>query len=221
MHEVTSDHWHEPEGLKNAGYGAWKRPNTPYDDWMEAQGMPIFRGIGVKRVQDMPLKRWNRMGGNGTFIQLYGTEGKWGLYVVEVPGAGALNPERHMYEEIMVVVEGRGTTEIWTDDQKKPHVFEWQQGSMFSVPLNCWHRIVNAVVEPGADSRRNDRAERDEHFPRDRLDLQLSGRLPGALRRQRRLLQAERRHQARSAARAGDVEVESHPRHHERPALSR
>jgi hypothetical protein len=26
----------------------------------------------------------------GTYIQLYGTEGKWGSYVVEVPGAGAL-----------------------------------------------------------------------------------------------------------------------------------
>jgi hypothetical protein len=101
MHEITGEHWHEPEGMKNAGYGAWKRPNTPYDDYMEAQGIPIFRGIGVKRVQDMPLKRWNRMGGNGTFIQLYGTEGRWGCYVVEVPGAGALNPERHMYEEIM------------------------------------------------------------------------------------------------------------------------
>ena len=178
MHEVTSEHWHEPEGLKNAGYGAWKRPNTPYDDYMEAQGIPIFRGIGVRRVQDMPLKRWNRMGGNGTFIQLYGTEGKWGCYVVEVPGAGALNPERHMYEEIMVVVEGRGTTEIWTDDQKKPHVFEWQQGSMFSIPLNTLAPHRQRVVEPGADPRGDDRAQRDEHLPRHRLDLQLPGHLP-------------------------------------------
>jgi quercetin dioxygenase-like cupin family protein len=46
------------------------------------------------------------------------------------------------------VVEGRGTTEIWTDDQKKPHTFEWQRGSMFSVPLNTWHRIVNAGSSP-------------------------------------------------------------------------
>ena len=121
MHDITGEHWHEPQGTKNAGYGSWKRPNTPYDEYMEEQGIPIYRGIGVRRVQDMPLKRWNRMGGNGTFIQLYGTEGKWGCYVIEVPGAGALNPERHMYEEIMVVVEGRGTTEVWTDDQKKPH----------------------------------------------------------------------------------------------------
>jgi quercetin dioxygenase-like cupin family protein len=145
MHEVTSDHWHEPEGLKNAGYGAWKRPNTSYDDFMEEQGVPIFRGIGVRRVQDMPLKPWPRMGGKGTFIQLYGTEGRWGCYVIEVPPAGALNPEKHMYEEIMVVVEGRGTVEIWADGQTKPHTFEWQRGSMFSIPLNTNHRIINAA----------------------------------------------------------------------------
>jgi len=145
MHEVTSDHWHEPEGLKNAGYGAWKRPNTSYDDFMEEQGVPIFRGIGVRRVQDMPLKPWPRMGGKGTFIQLYGTEGRWGCYVIEVPPAGALNPEKHMYEEIMVVVEGRGTVEIWADGQAKPHTFEWQRGSMFSIPLNTNHRIINAA----------------------------------------------------------------------------
>ena len=23
MHDVTTSHWHEPEGTKNAGYGAW------------------------------------------------------------------------------------------------------------------------------------------------------------------------------------------------------
>src|ERR1700704_144302 len=149
MHDITAtEHRHEPQGYKNAGYGAWKRPNTSYDNFMESQGIPIFRGIGVRRVQDMALAPWKRMGGRGTFIQLFGTEGKWGCYVVEVPGAGALNPERHMYEEIMVVVEGRGTTEIWTDDQKKPHTFEWQKGSMFSVPMNTWHRIINAASSP-------------------------------------------------------------------------
>lgn len=148
MHEITGDHWHEPEGLRNAGYGAWKRPNMPYDDFMEEQNVPIFRGIGVRCVQDLQLKPWSRMGGRGTFIQLYGTEGKWGCYVVEVPAAGALVPEKHMYEEIMVVVEGRGTTEIWADGQAKPHTFEWQRGSMFSIPLNTNHRIVNAASSP-------------------------------------------------------------------------
>jgi quercetin dioxygenase-like cupin family protein len=53
-----------------------------------------------------------------------------------------------MYEEIMVVVEGRGTTEIWLDGQTKPHTFEWQRGSMFSIPLNTNHRIINAASSP-------------------------------------------------------------------------
>jgi mannose-6-phosphate isomerase-like protein (cupin superfamily) len=148
MHDVTAPHWHEPKGFKSAGYGAWKRPNMPYDDFMEAQGVPIHRAIGVRRVQDLPLQPWARMGGRGTFIQLFGTEGLWGTYLVEVPGRGALHPERHMYEEIFLVVEGRGTTEIWNDGQKKPHTFEWGKGSMFSVPLNAWHRIVNAGSQP-------------------------------------------------------------------------
>jgi quercetin dioxygenase-like cupin family protein len=65
--------------------------------------------------------------------------------VVEVPGAGALHPEKHMYEEIYLVVEGRGTTEVWQEGDTKKHVFEWQAGSMFSIPINAWHRIVNAT----------------------------------------------------------------------------
>src|SRR6202030_2274757 len=28
------------------------------------------------------------------------------------------------------------------------HVFEWQTGSLFTVPLNAWHRIVNAASSP-------------------------------------------------------------------------
>jgi len=105
--------WREPEKGENAGIGSWNRPNSPYDNFMESQGIPIHRGIGVHRVQDLPLKPWKRLGGQGTFIQLYGTEGLWGCYVVEVPGAGALHPERHVYEEIYLVIEGRGTTEVW------------------------------------------------------------------------------------------------------------
>ena len=49
-----------------------------------------------------------------------------------------------MYEEIFLVVEGRGTTEIWQDGDTKKHVFEWQKGSMFSIPINARYRLVNA-----------------------------------------------------------------------------
>jgi hypothetical protein len=97
MHELTGrTHWHEPTGNNRAGFGAFGRPKTPYDLFMEAEGIPIFRDIGVRKVQNLPLAPWKRLGGKGSYIQLHGTEGKWGCYVVEVPGAGALNEEKHL-----------------------------------------------------------------------------------------------------------------------------
>lgn len=143
---MTSNSWKEPKGEKaKAGFGKFKKLPTPYDTFMEEEGIPVFRGLGIKNVRELPLEPWKRTGGKGSYIQLYGTEGKWGCYVVEVPAAGALNPEKHMFEKIYMVIEGRGSTEVWVEDTGKKHVFEWQKGSIFSIPMNAWHRIVNAT----------------------------------------------------------------------------
>src|SRR3990172_8941042 len=149
MDHPSEQTFKEPTDNKTrAGLGKFLRPNTPYDTFMEAQGIPIYRDIGVRRVQDLPRKPWKRMGGNGTFIQLLGTEGLWGCYVIEVPGAGALNPEKHLYEEQYLVVEGRGTTEVCVEGHPKKQTFEWQRGSVFAIPMNATHRIVNATSSP-------------------------------------------------------------------------
>jgi quercetin dioxygenase-like cupin family protein len=146
-HDAT-DHWHEPKDIaQKAGSGAFRKPAKPYDLFMEEQGIPIVRDFGVAKVQNLPLKPWKRMGGSGTFIQLFGTEGLWGSYVVEIPGGGALEVERHLYEEQFLVVEGRGSAEVWQEGGKKT-VFEWQTGSLFAIPLNAYHRIVNASGAP-------------------------------------------------------------------------
>ncbi len=150
MHDVPGQtHWHEPAGGKRAGFGKFGRPKTPYDLFMESEGIPVFRDIGVSKVQNLPLAPWKRLGGRGTYIQLYGTEGKWGCYVVEVPGAGALNRRKASL---------RGNLSTWSKAAARPkcgstairkrHVFEWQQGSLFSIPVNACHRIVNASSAP-------------------------------------------------------------------------
>ena len=97
--------FNEPGAGEKAGFGKWSTPKSPYDLFMEAQGIPIHRAIGVQKIQDLPLADWKRLGGRGTAIQLLGTEHLWGMYVVEIPGAGALNAERHRYDEIYYVVE--------------------------------------------------------------------------------------------------------------------
>ncbi|MBD3765046.1 MAG: hypothetical protein IE927_10000 [Rhodobacterales bacterium] len=107
---------------------------------MQDDGIPVFRGPGLRRAQDLPLADWPRMGGRGHYIQRHGTEGKWGCSVVEMPAAGALNPEKHLYEEIFYVLEGRGTTEVWIEDGGTWHSFEWQKGSLFSIPVNAVNR---------------------------------------------------------------------------------
>jgi quercetin dioxygenase-like cupin family protein len=137
------------EDLKVVGRFRWKRPPTVYESFIEEEGIPIVRGLGVYDVRDLTLGPWKRTGGNGAYLELNGVGGKSGLYVLEIPPGGALIPERHMYEEIFWVVEGRGTTEIWTDgNPEKKQIFEWQKSSLFSPPLNSWHRLVNAASSP-------------------------------------------------------------------------
>jgi len=127
--------WQEPAGLEMSGFGKWGRPRSPYDVFMEEQGIPVYREIGVSDVRQLPLRPWRRMGGRGTFIQLFGTEGQWGMYVVEIPAGGALNVERHLYEEVFFVMEGRGSTEVWQEGNPKRQMFEWQAGSLFRIPM--------------------------------------------------------------------------------------
>tara|TARA_A100001037_G_scaffold233537_1_gene212146 strand:- start:1932 stop:3158 length:1227 start_codon:yes stop_codon:yes gene_type:complete len=148
-HDVAGDpHWHEPGKDLYAGTPSWPRLATPYDDFMEAQGVPIVREIGISNIFNLPMRRWERMGGHGCFIQLFGTEGKWGSYLIQISGSESLNEERHLYEEIYLVLEGRGTTEIWIENHNRPEIFEWSKGTLFTIPMNVNHRIVNSSSNP-------------------------------------------------------------------------
>ena len=94
-------------------------------------------------------KPWKRTGGRGAYIDLKGMEGFTGMYVGEIPPGAALNPEHHLYEELIYIIQGIGATELWSagDEKRKMH-FEWQQGSLFAIPLNTRHRMINGSREP-------------------------------------------------------------------------
>src|SRR5205823_6132899 len=133
----------EPSGEDGAaGYLVYKRSKSPYERFIEEEGIPIFRGIGVHDVRELPLGAWRRLGGRGSFLYLDGLEAVKGMFVAEIPARGALNPEKHMYDEFFLVIEGRGTTEVWREGDTKRHVFEWQPGTLFMAPINCWHQLV-------------------------------------------------------------------------------
>jgi len=104
----------------------YKPQKAAYLRWMEQEGIPIFDGLAVEDVTELPRKPWARMGGSGSYIQLKGSGGVTGMYVVEIPPGGALEPERHMYDELLYILKGRGSTEVWYDGMRK-QTFEWSE----------------------------------------------------------------------------------------------
>ena len=129
------------------GQKAWMK--TAYEKYMEEEGIPIYDTLGgVYDVAELPRRPWARMGGLGTFVTMVSTtQAERGVYVAEIPGGGALNPERHLYEEGIWILYGRGITEVWQEGGEKVS-FEWGPGSLFAPPMNTWHRLINGSKEP-------------------------------------------------------------------------
>lgn len=121
---------------------------TSYEEWMEGEGIPIVEAWGVEDVKTIERAAWPRTGGKGAFIKLKGMkEGGSGMYVMEIPPRKALEAERHLFEELIYILKGQGASEIWQEGGGK-RSFEWAEGSLFSPPLNTWHRLYNAGNEP-------------------------------------------------------------------------
>ncbi len=123
---------------------------TYHVEWMEKEGIPIYKAAaGIEDVTELPRQPWARMGGLGTFIEMHGPKqiGRL-LYVAEIPGGKALEPEKHLYDELIYILRGRGLAEVWHHGKKTKHTFEWGEGSLFAMPLNLWHKMVNGGREP-------------------------------------------------------------------------
>ncbi len=126
-----------------------KTAETTYEKWMKKEGIPIVEDYGVRDLRVLERRPWSRTGGLGAFVELKGMEGFTGSYIGEIPGGQALKPERHMYEEVIYILEGLGLTEVWASSSGNKKVrFEWGPGSMFAIPLNARHRLYNGGREP-------------------------------------------------------------------------
>ncbi|MFQ5851828.1 MAG: cupin domain-containing protein [Candidatus Binatia bacterium] len=116
-------------------YGAYRK-------WIEAEGIPIVSGSHVADIRTMVLGEWKRRGGKGAFLSFSDQLVADG-YVCEISPGGSLKPQRHLYEEIILIAQGRGATTVWYDGTPK-RTFEWERGSLFAIPLNACHQHFNA-----------------------------------------------------------------------------
>jgi quercetin dioxygenase-like cupin family protein len=121
----------------------------PYDALVEREDIPVHKAeVGIDDITLLPRAPWARTEGYGAFIELLGTfQSQRGVYVLEIPGGQALAPEKHLYEEEMFVLQGRGLSQVWQGDGPKL-TFEWGQGSVFAFPRNTSHRLFNAGPDP-------------------------------------------------------------------------
>lgn len=119
-----------------------------YDRWLETEGIEVIREVMIDDVRTVPLRPWPRKGGLGVHICLKGAEDIDDAYVCEIPPKSSLKPQKHLFEEMILILSGgKGKTEVWNEGGKKA-TCEWQQGSLFAVPLNAWHQHVNLDDQP-------------------------------------------------------------------------
>jgi quercetin dioxygenase-like cupin family protein len=125
-----------------AKLGALLDGKSSYERWVEEQGVPVTRAFFISDVNEVALAPWARKGGKGAIINLEGTGDTDDAYICEIPPGGKLEPERHLYEELVFVLDGHGATEVWQEGGAR-RTFEWQRGSLFAIPLNAWSRLYN------------------------------------------------------------------------------
>lgn len=116
---------------------------TFYEEWVEHEGLEIIRGFYIDDMMKLGLRWWDRIGAAAVQIDLEGTGDLAGAYVCEIEGGKELKPQRHIYEEMIYVLSGRGATSVWYEGWPKL-TFEWEPGSLFAIPLNAWHQHYNA-----------------------------------------------------------------------------
>jgi oxalate decarboxylase/phosphoglucose isomerase-like protein (cupin superfamily) len=117
--------------------------DTPYLRWVRAEGLDIISAHYVKSLHTVDLKAWPRRGGKGVFINHEASRTSNDCYVCEIPAGAKLAPQRMLFEEMVLVLSGRGSTAVWNDAGKRV-TFEWQAGALFAIPLNAHHQHFNS-----------------------------------------------------------------------------
>ena len=115
---------------------------TPYTRWIESEGLDIVPSIFVENLHTAPLKPWARRGGKGLYLNHDASRTSNYCYVCEIPPGSELAPQRQLFEEMIYVLDGRGSTTVSNDAGVKLS-FEWKAGAIFAIPLNTTHQHFN------------------------------------------------------------------------------
>src|SRR4029453_11722721 len=89
--------------------------DTPYLRFVGGEGLDIISAHFVPSLRTVELKPWARRGGNAVFINHEASRTSNDCYVCEIPPGKSLAPSRHLFEEMIFILDGRGSTTVWND----------------------------------------------------------------------------------------------------------
>ncbi len=115
---------------------------TPYTRWIAEEGLEILDAMYVQNLHTVELKPWARRGGRGVYLNHDASRTSNDCYVCEIPPGRELAPQRQLFEEMLYVLDGHGSTSVWNGSGQKVS-FEWKAGAIFAIPLNAWHQHFN------------------------------------------------------------------------------
>ncbi len=104
---------------------------TPYERWVRDQGLDIIDSIYIKSLYTVELKPWARREGKGVYMNHDASRTTNDCYVCEIPPGKKLAPQRMLFEEMIMILSGRGSTSVWNDKGDRI-TFEWGPGALFA-----------------------------------------------------------------------------------------
>jgi mannose-6-phosphate isomerase-like protein (cupin superfamily) len=131
----------QPQNPQNDNLEELKRIDA-YAEWQRDEGVRVIHDFAFDDLHALELGEWPRKGGRGAVINIPNATMTNDAQIIEIAPARSSEPERHLYEEMVYVLSGRGSTSVWWDERRK-QTFEWGPGSLFVIPLNAWYQHFN------------------------------------------------------------------------------
>jgi hypothetical protein len=106
--------------------------DSPYLRFVRGEGLDIISAQYVPNLRTVELKPWARKSGKGVFINHEASRTSNDCYVCEIAPGRKLEPQHHLFEEMILVLSGRGSTTVWNNAGARV-TFEWKAGAIFAI----------------------------------------------------------------------------------------
>lgn len=123
-------------------------PGTRYDarrQWLLPQGV-VARNLAEHPLFPRPKKNASGKSYAVAFDEL-ADNSLLGMHISRLQPGAHNRGHRHLDEALILIVAGRGWSELRQSDDAEMQVVNWKAGDLLAIPANAWHQHFNASDE--------------------------------------------------------------------------